>query len=107
MRRGRPAGRDHSSSEVAEAHNDQSEASQLRSDSSERQAGLVGGPAEVPGGSHARSAACFVLVLISSGVAVRRAEVSMAEPRSDHVHFDSGLDKVDRKRYLYLILKFP
>ena len=47
-------------------HNVQSEASQLRSDSSDRQMGLVRDPAEVPGGSTARRAASFVRVLISA-----------------------------------------
>jgi hypothetical protein len=47
-------------------HNDQSEASQLRSDSSDRQITLVRDAAEVPGGSTARRAASFVLVLISA-----------------------------------------
>jgi hypothetical protein len=47
-------------------HNVQSDASQLRSDSSDRQTGLVRDSAEVPGGSTARRAASLVLVLISA-----------------------------------------
>jgi hypothetical protein len=47
-------------------HNDQSEASQLRRDSSDRQMGLARGSAEVAGGSTARRASCLVRVLISA-----------------------------------------
>jgi DNA-binding CsgD family transcriptional regulator len=47
-------------------HNDQSEASQLRRDSSDCQIGLARGSAEVSGGSTSRRASCLVLVLISA-----------------------------------------
>jgi hypothetical protein len=48
------------------AHNGHSEASQVRRVSSDLQIGVVRDPAEVPGGSQARSAASLVLVLISA-----------------------------------------
>src|SRR5579875_2227216 len=47
-------------------HNAYSEVSQLRSDSSERQMGLEWDVTEVPGGSHALRAACFVFVFTSA-----------------------------------------
>jgi len=47
-------------------HNNQSEASHLRRDSSVLQIGLVWDAPEVPGGSLARSASSFVFVLISA-----------------------------------------
>lgn len=47
-------------------HNVQSDDSQLSSDSSDRQTGRGRGPTELPGGSVARSASIFALVLISA-----------------------------------------
>src|ERR1019366_330458 len=55
-------------------HNDQSDDSQLSSDSSDRQAGRGRDPAEVSGGSVVRSACIFALVLISAyGLVVVRS----------------------------------
>ena len=48
------------------AHNGQSDSSQLRRVWSDRQIGVLRSPSEVVGGSHARRAASFVLVLISA-----------------------------------------
>jgi hypothetical protein len=48
------------------AHNGHSESSQLRRFWSDRQIGVLGCPSEVVGGSDARRAASFVLVLISA-----------------------------------------
>jgi hypothetical protein len=48
------------------AHNGQSDSSQLRRFWSDRQIGVLRCPSEVVGGSQARRAASFVLVLISA-----------------------------------------
>lgn len=48
------------------SHNNQSDVSQLRSDSSDFQIGLVRDPTEVFDGSQARRASCLVLVVISA-----------------------------------------
>jgi hypothetical protein len=63
------------------AHNFQRDASQLSRVSSDCQTGLPRGAAEVPGGSRARSASCFALVLISAYRLVVLRSACPSQPR--------------------------